>query len=155
MYFCECFHAFMFCMDLPPSGFLFSLTCLQPMYPQTPGVSLSTWRISQLNNIATKITVTVITSWGFWRRRRSQQSRMVTLRVQSLARWRGSAICEPVMMPLCVTSPFCTISTTIPQPQHLCRYSCTTSSGCLERTHGLLIWHQSFPRALKENLCWS
>lgn len=32
------------------------------------------------------------------------------------------------MMPLHVTSPFCMISPLIPWPQHLCRYSCTTSS---------------------------
>lgn len=31
-------------------------------------------------------------------------------------------------MPLHVTSPSCMISPVIPWPQHLCRYSCTTSS---------------------------
>lgn len=111
-YFCECFHAVR-CMDLPLSGFLFSLLlAFLLMYPQTLDLSLSLITSTKKNSVA------LMTTCIFGR---SQQSCIANLHAESLAPWRGSTIWKPVMMPLYVTSPLQNVFRTITWPQYLCR----------------------------------
>lgn len=126
---------------------VFSVMCLPSYIPTNP------WFISQFNNINKKERNHVNDQLYFWKKPTVMYSQPAygvscsAKRQHHLETWYAAS--------LHFVSTMKRICRTIPWPQYICRYNCTTSHGCLETTSGVLMGRcKSFPLMPKENFCW-
>lgn len=126
---------------------VFSVMCLPSYIPTNP------WFISQFNNINKKERNHVNDQLYFWKKPTVMYSQPAygvscsAKRQHHLETWHAAS--------LHFVSTMKHICRTIPWPQYICRYNCTTSHGCLETTSGVLMGRcKSFPLMPKENFCW-
>lgn len=113
----------------------------------------NTWFISQFNNINKKERNHVNDQLYFWKKPTVMYSQLAYGVSCSVKRQHHLETCHAASLHFVSTTK--RICRAIPWPQHIHRFNCTTSHGCLETTSGLLMWRcKSFPLMLKENSCW-
>lgn len=132
-------------------GFCFFLSCaFLPTYPQTLDLFLS---LITSTKTTKKEQNHVNDQLYFWKKPTVMYSQLAYGVSCSAKRQHHLETCHAASLHF-ISTMKC-ICRTIPWPQYICRYNCTTSHGCLETTSGLLMWRcKSFPLMPKENFCW-